>query len=162
MATMIEFSKRGTILAEIRRPDRRPDQRSRALVSVGLAFSAPVVAVQMALIAAGYDVGSFGADGKLGPKTIAAIKKYQTDHGMAPTGSIEDATKDIVGGAAGGITAAVVSTPAGKAATTAIAKEVAASVAKDVAKDMTLPLVLGGVVVLLVGVTIWALTKKGV
>lgn len=146
MATMIEFSRRGAILAEIR--------RSSHLVSVGIAYSPVVQAVQSALIASGYDVGPTGADGKLGPKTTAAIKKYQADHGLTPTGSVDDATKDVLGAA----TAAVVSTPAGKV----VSKEIAASVVKDAASDMTLPLILGGLVVVLAGVAVWALTKKGV
>ena len=37
--------------------------------------------LQNALMSAGYDVGSSGADGKFGPSTSAAVKKYQKDMG---------------------------------------------------------------------------------
>ena len=42
--------------------------------------------VQKALQAAGYDVGSAGADGIYGKKTAAAVKQYQKDNGLAVDG----------------------------------------------------------------------------
>lgn len=42
--------------------------------------------LQTALKAAGYDVGSTGADGVYGKNTTAAVKKYQKDHGLAVDG----------------------------------------------------------------------------
>lgn len=42
--------------------------------------------LQKALIAAGYDVGSSGADGIIGEKTAAAIKAYQRDNGLSVDG----------------------------------------------------------------------------
>lgn len=42
--------------------------------------------MQQALINAGYDVGSTGADGKYGANTLAAVKKYQQDNGLAVDG----------------------------------------------------------------------------
>lgn len=42
--------------------------------------------LQEALISAGYDVGSSGADGVLGKNTEAAIKKYQKDNGLTVDG----------------------------------------------------------------------------
>lgn len=42
--------------------------------------------VQAALYNANYDVGS--RDGKLGPKSIAALKKFQEDEGLIPDGRI--------------------------------------------------------------------------
>lgn len=42
--------------------------------------------MQNALINAGYDVGSTGADGVFGANTLAAVKKYQTDNGLAVDG----------------------------------------------------------------------------
>lgn len=45
-----------------------------------------VVKLQNALIDAGYDVGSTGADGSFGPKTLAAVKQYQKDNGLQVDG----------------------------------------------------------------------------
>jgi photosystem II stability/assembly factor-like uncharacterized protein len=45
---------------------------------------------QQALNTAGYNVGT--PDGRGGPKTIAALKEYQTDHGMTPSGKLDEAT----------------------------------------------------------------------
>ena len=42
--------------------------------------------LQQALIAAGYDVGSSGADGIFGAKTQAAVKQYQQDNGLSVDG----------------------------------------------------------------------------
>ena len=45
-----------------------------------------VVKLQNALIEAGYDVGSTGADGSFGAKTLAAVKQYQKDNGLQVDG----------------------------------------------------------------------------
>ena len=45
---------------------------------------AAVAELQRLLTAAGYDVGK--ADGVFGPKTDAALMKWQTSHGLEPTG----------------------------------------------------------------------------
>jgi len=42
--------------------------------------------LQEQLIAKGYDLGPKGADGKYGPKTRAAVKKFQEDNGLKPDG----------------------------------------------------------------------------
>lgn len=42
--------------------------------------------MQNALINAGYDVGSTGADGVFGANTLAAVKRYQTDNGLEVDG----------------------------------------------------------------------------
>ena len=42
--------------------------------------------MQELLIAAGYDVGSKGADGKFGPATESALLAYQADHGLKADG----------------------------------------------------------------------------
>ena len=42
--------------------------------------------LQNALKAAGYDIGSTGADGVYGKNTAAAVKQYQKDHGLAVDG----------------------------------------------------------------------------
>jgi photosystem II stability/assembly factor-like uncharacterized protein len=51
--------------------------------------------VQEALNKAGYGVGA--ADGKLGAKTLAAIKKFQADKGLPVTGKLDKATLTALG-----------------------------------------------------------------
>jgi len=58
------------------------------------ASSPKVKAVQTALTKAGYDVK---ADGVLGPKTHAAIKKYQSTNGLHATGAMNGATLKKLG-----------------------------------------------------------------
>lgn len=45
-----------------------------------------VQALQEALLAAGYDLGSQGADGIFGSKTRQAVRAFQQDHGLTPDG----------------------------------------------------------------------------
>ena len=54
---------------------------------------------QQALIAAGYDPGP--ADGAAGTKTVAAIRKFQTDKGIPVSGKLDDATLTALGLAGG-------------------------------------------------------------
>lgn len=42
--------------------------------------------LQQSLMNAGYDVGSTGADGQFGDNTLAAVKQYQQDNGLAVDG----------------------------------------------------------------------------
>jgi len=53
------------------------------------------VAVQKALTNQGYYKG--GVDGQLGPMSQRAIKRYQSDHGMDPTGLVTDALLKSLG-----------------------------------------------------------------
>jgi peptidoglycan hydrolase-like protein with peptidoglycan-binding domain len=45
-----------------------------------------VAALQKKLQSAGYDLGSTGVDGKYGPRTAEAVKKFQKDVGLTPDG----------------------------------------------------------------------------
>jgi len=47
---------------------------------------ADVKALQEALIRAGYDLGSYGADGKYGSETLSAVRAFQYDHGLKADG----------------------------------------------------------------------------
>ena len=51
-----------------------------------------VTLAQTMLIQRGYDLGSYGADGKFGAKTEAAVKAFQRDNGLAADGIIGSAT----------------------------------------------------------------------
>lgn len=42
--------------------------------------------LQEALLRAGYDLGSYGADGKYGSETLSAVRAFQHDHGLKPDG----------------------------------------------------------------------------
>ena len=54
--------------------------------------SEEIKALQQKLIAAGYSVGSTGADGKFGTETSAAIRKYQKDNNIPVNGNANIAT----------------------------------------------------------------------
>lgn len=41
-------------------------------------------AIQGALVKLGYDIGPTGVDGKIGPRTRAAITKFKSEHGVTP------------------------------------------------------------------------------
>lgn len=47
--------------------------------------------LQLALIAAGFDVGPDGADGDLGPNTARAIKAFRNAHGLSEAAVIDGA-----------------------------------------------------------------------
>ena len=69
--------------------DERPEDDSMPVVTVK--------DVQGALIALGYPLPEWGADGEYGPETAAAIKAFQRDHGMAETGEIDNALIGAIG-----------------------------------------------------------------
>ena len=48
--------------------------------------------LQEKLIARGYSVGSAGADGDFGQGTLAAVKKFQSDHGLVVDGIVGEMT----------------------------------------------------------------------
>ena len=68
-------------------------------LSVGSSGS-DVKKLQEALINAGYDVGSTGADGVLGKNTEAAIKQYQKDNGLTVDGIAGKNTQGLLYGTA--------------------------------------------------------------
>ena len=58
---------------------------------------APVVAMQRALIAAGFFCGPLGADGDFGNATESAVKTFQREHGLPVTGVGDEATRAALG-----------------------------------------------------------------
>ena len=48
-----------------------------------------VKVAQEKLIKAGYELPRFGADSEFGKETVAAVKKFQTDNKLAPTGELD-------------------------------------------------------------------------
>lgn len=52
--------------------------------------------LQTRLTVLGYDVGSYGADGKFGAKTEAAVKAFQKDRGLKADGIVGTATWDEI------------------------------------------------------------------
>ena len=77
--------------------------------------------IQNFLISKGFDVGKKGADGKIGPDTIAALGKFVAGGAgttPTPTGSAE-ATKTAIAAGQGGTTTPPTATTTGQAAATA-------------------------------------------
>ena len=58
-----------------------------------------VRALQAALLAQGYSLPKYGADGDFGSETAAAVKAWQKDHGLKQTGTLTAADCLIVAGA---------------------------------------------------------------
>lgn len=55
-----------------------------------------VTLLQTKLIQLGYDLGSYGADGKFGNKTVEAVKQFQKDHGLIADGVVGPMTWDAL------------------------------------------------------------------
>lgn len=62
-------------------------------ITLTLANFATLVDYQRELLAEGYDLGSSGADGVMGPKTKAAIVLFQQRHGLEPDGIVGPKTR---------------------------------------------------------------------
>ncbi len=54
-----------------------------------------VARAQVALNASG---AQLQVDGRMGAKTVAALKAYQKEHGLKPTGKLDSATAKALGG----------------------------------------------------------------
>jgi len=50
--------------------------------------------LQSVLMALGYDLGKYGADGSYGNLTVAAVKSFQKDHGFQQTGTVTELLYD--------------------------------------------------------------------
>ena len=57
-----------------------------------------VMLLQTKLIMLGYDLGSYGADGDFGTKTLDAVKKFQRNHGLTVDGIVGPATWAVLDG----------------------------------------------------------------
>lgn len=51
-----------------------------------------VMTLQSILLQEGYDLGKWGIDGDFGSATLAAVKKFQTDHDLKPDGVVGEKT----------------------------------------------------------------------
>jgi len=69
------------------------------------AGSSDVRAAQEKLNGMGYDVGA--ADGRIGPKTRAALKKFQADKGLHQTGRLDEHTRAALNAGHGSPTSGV-------------------------------------------------------
>jgi DNA invertase Pin-like site-specific DNA recombinase len=75
-----------------RAADGRPTPVLAQGVGMGVHPSAKVRVVQRALHHRGYDLGAPGVDGRFGPLTAAAVRKMQTDYGLAVDGIVGNHT----------------------------------------------------------------------
>ena len=72
-----------------------PSSRSSAAPGYGAATDETVRDAQSALNARGYDAGA--VDGRWGPNTQSALRRFQADRGLAPTGTLDDETRTALG-----------------------------------------------------------------
>jgi peptidoglycan hydrolase-like protein with peptidoglycan-binding domain len=71
----------------------KPNKDQPFSIAVPTSRKGPDVAdLQKGLKALGYGLGSTGVDGINGPYTTAAIKKFQKDHGITPSGTPDEKT----------------------------------------------------------------------
>jgi DNA invertase Pin-like site-specific DNA recombinase len=80
-----------------RAADGRPTPVLAQGVGMGAHPSAKVRVVQRALHHRGYDLGAPGVDGRFGPLTAAAVRKMQTDYGLAVDGIVGNHTVKALG-----------------------------------------------------------------
>ena len=71
----------------------QPNSCNPASATLAIKAKGPQVTnLQNILIKSGYSVGSTGADGDFGPNTQAAVKKFQQDKRLSPTGAVDSST----------------------------------------------------------------------
>lgn len=80
--------------AEHKAMDKMPAKHAKKAAHKKVAANAKVKAVQEALDKAGMKLK---ADGIMGPKTRAALKKYQKENGLKVTGKADKATMEKLG-----------------------------------------------------------------
>ena len=76
-------------------PQRNTGQRTTPAAASVQATGEPVRRAQEALDRAGYEIGT--ADGQLGSRTVAAIRRFQSDHYLTVTGQLDAATLTALG-----------------------------------------------------------------
>ncbi|HEV2828759.1 MAG TPA: YCF48-related protein [Pyrinomonadaceae bacterium] len=84
--------RRGSTTARTTPPPSAPGER---IVTPQKAPEDVVKRAQEALDRAGYEIGN--ADGQLGPRTVAAIKRFQTDRYLPVSGKLDEATLGALG-----------------------------------------------------------------
>ena len=70
------------------------------MASVNLSLGSSGTAVELLqtiLYTDGYDIGTTGVDGQFGANTQAAVKKFQTDHGLTSDGIVGPETAAALG-----------------------------------------------------------------
>src|SRR5207249_5229985 len=87
---------RSTPSARTTPPPSSPGQR---IVTAPRVADDTVRRAQEALERAGYEIGS--ADGQMGPRTLAAIKRFQTDRYLTVSGQLDDSTLAALGVSSG-------------------------------------------------------------
>jgi len=73
----------------------RPPTSDSSSPATGAASDETVRNAQSALNARGYDAGA--VDGQWGPNTRSALRRFQADHSLAQTGTLDDATRVALG-----------------------------------------------------------------
>ena len=83
---MVDYNNHKQLIEMYRVDNNIPDHiQQRRILKKGTDGS-DVIIMQKKLIAAGYSCGKTGADGKFGPATLTALKKFQADRGIVVDG----------------------------------------------------------------------------
>lgn len=79
--------------------DDSPTYEKPVLLQNGMNDNADVKLLQLNLISLGYDLGKYGADGDFGSATESAVKAFQKDSGLNPTGIVYAETQAAIAAA---------------------------------------------------------------
>jgi lipoprotein-anchoring transpeptidase ErfK/SrfK len=83
-----------TAEADAAEADTAETDAAAADAAAPLVAAGPVAAAQRLLLARGYPVGDI--DGMVGPTTSAALRAFQTDRGLEPTGTLDAGTLAVL------------------------------------------------------------------
>lgn len=72
--------------------DDEPTKEDATILREGMYDNADVKLLQLNLIALGYSVGEYGADGDFGTATRAAVQSFQANNGLTDTGEADEKT----------------------------------------------------------------------
>ena len=89
-------SKKGHTVVVLNDGKKAAEEAEAGTLTRGMLNSEIVREMQKKLIALGYNLGAYGADGDFGEATEKAVKAFQHDHSLAESGVYDKATREKV------------------------------------------------------------------